>query len=194
MKSTPATHARIHALIRADPGIHIRRVAFLTGLSWNTIQYHLRRMEARGMVVSEKVEGNVCFFDRAAGAFHGKAGQALLRDARNVLLARHLIQHGGMSQKELAEGLGLAASVIHRRVSKFEEAGLIERVPEGRSLLVFAKEDLTVGLGRVGLLPKHDDVQVDLQAAAQDVVVEAAEAVQLKPDGIGLAVATGSEA
>ncbi len=161
--TTAATHARIHALVRADPGIHIRRIAFLTGLSWNTIQYHLRRMEAKGSVASRKVEGNVCYFDRSSGAFPGKVGQALLRDARNVQLARHLVQHDGLSQKELSEGLGLAASVIHRRVSKFEEAGLVDRVPEGRSILVFARDDLSVGLNRVGLLPREVEADVTIR-------------------------------
>lgn len=168
-KTTPITRARIQAIVRADPGIHIRRIAALSGLSWNTIQYHLRRMETAGTVVSRKVQGNVCYFDREAGAFHGKQGQALLREPRNVLLARHLIDHGGSSQRELATELGLAASVIHRRITKFEEAGLVERVPEGRSMLVFPREDLTVGLGRAGLLPRHPDV-VRLQAAAKQVL------------------------
>lgn len=181
-KTTPITRARIQALVRADPGIHIRRIAFLSGLSWNTVQYHLRRMEAAGTVVSRKVQGNVCYFDRSAGAFHGKQGQALLREPRNVLLARHLVDNGGRSQRELAQELGLAASVIHRRIQKFEEAGLVERIPEGRSVLVFPREDLSVGLTRAGLLPR-DGVAVDLKVpvpapvpeAVEDATVETAE-------------------
>lgn len=167
-KTTPITRARIQALVRADPGIHIRRIAALSGLSWNTVQYHLRRMEADGTVASRKVQGNVCYFDRSSGAFHGKQGQALLREPRNVLLARHLIQNGGSSQRELAESLGLAASVIHRRIHRFEEAGLVERIPEGRSVLVFPREDLSLGLGRAGLLPRGETV-VDLQSPVEAV-------------------------
>ncbi len=176
-KNTPVTRARIHALVRADPGIHIRRIAALSGLSWNTVQYHLRRMEGAGLVASQKVEGNVCYFDKVAGAYKGKTGQALLRDPRNALLARHLVDHGGLSQREIAEGLGLAASVVHRRVTKMEQAGLIERVSEGRSVLVFPKEDLTVGLDRAGLLPHGEAVDLDIVPAAANVEVEAAEVV-----------------
>ncbi|MCA1818771.1 MAG: winged helix-turn-helix transcriptional regulator [Thermoplasmatota archaeon] len=130
------------ALVAANPGVHILRAAALLGLNWNTCLHHVRRLEGAGTVTVRKVNGRVCLFDRKAGAASNRIGNLLLRDERNVNLAKLLIGSPGVNQKSLAGHMGVAASVVHYRLVRLEEAGLIQRVNRGREVCVFPTESL----------------------------------------------------
>jgi len=132
----------IAALVAANPGVHILRAAALLGLNWNTCLHHVRRLEGAGVLTVRKVNGRVCLFDRKAGAASNRIGTLLLRDERNLGLAKLLIESPGVNQKSLAGKLGVAASVAHYRLVRLEEAGLIERVNHGREVCVFPTESL----------------------------------------------------
>jgi predicted ArsR family transcriptional regulator len=160
------------ALVASNPGVHILRAAALLGLNWNTCLHHVRRLEGAGLVTVRKVNGRVCLFDRRAGASNNRMGAMLLRDERNAAIARLLIQNPGTNQKSLAEALGLAASVVHYRMVRLEEAGLIERVNQGREVSVFATEALEAAYAQTlrsgALVPPSDESPAgpDLAAVA----------------------------
>lgn len=136
-QSTSLVHDRFLAVIKANPGIHIRQISMLTGLCWNTVEHHLRTMARLGRVTELKIDGKVCWFDRTAGAVEGKAAVFLLRDPRNRLVVQRIVDSPGGNQRRVAAALGLAPSIIHRRVVKLEEAGLVERVPGSTSMALF---------------------------------------------------------
>ena len=128
------------ALVASNPGVHVLRAAALLGLNWNTCLHHVRRLEGAGLVTVRKVSGRVCLFDRKSGSASSRIGNLLLRDERNMGLARLLIEAPGVNQKSLAGKLGVAASVAHYRLVRLEEAGLIQRVNRGREVCVFPTE------------------------------------------------------
>ncbi len=134
-------------LIRGDPGIHLRRLAHVVGLSWNTTLHHINRLEAAGLVSTRKVQGKTCVFDRSRGAMDSKTGTALLRDPRNVTVARFVSEHPGAHQRALCAATDLAPSVVTRRLQALEEAGLVERVRLGRVALVQPTDALASALG-----------------------------------------------
>jgi predicted transcriptional regulator len=144
-------------MVRSSPGIHIRKLAQLMGLSWNTCLHHLRNMEAQGHVVSRKVQGRVCYFDRSQGAVQGKEAVCLLRDPDNRRLAQHIMTTPGQKQVEIARALSLATSTVHRRVARMEDAGLVERLAGARSMHVFPSQSMQPMARDAGLL--HDDEQ-----------------------------------
>ncbi len=123
-------------LIRGDPGIHLRRLAHVVGLSWNTTLHHVTRLEAAGFISIRKVQGKICAFDRSRGALEGKTGTALLRDPRNQTVARFVAANPGAHQRAVCAATDLAPSVVTRRLQALEEAGFVERVREGRVALV----------------------------------------------------------
>ena len=132
------------AFVGSNPGIHILRASQVLGLNWNTCLHHVRRLEAEGRLSTRKVQGRVCLFDRKAGAVAPRIAPILLRDGRNADIARLLASSPGLNQRALAESLGMAASVIHRRLVRMEEAGLVERVQRSRETAVFATDALHV--------------------------------------------------
>ncbi|MEA3143435.1 MAG: hypothetical protein QOG31_759 [Thermoplasmata archaeon] len=134
--------ALLLSLVSANPGLHVLRAAYLLGLNWNTCLHHARRLEGERRIVLRKVAGKLCLFDRSEGAVAPRLAPMLLRERRNADLARAVLGSPGLSQKALAAELGVAASVVHRRLLRFEQAGLVERVPHARGLAVFGTDAL----------------------------------------------------
>jgi predicted transcriptional regulator len=137
---------KIMQLVRADPGIHLRRLGHIVGLSWNTCLHHVQRLEAANLVTLQKVQGKVCVFDRTQGAISGKTGSALLRDPRNMTVARFVAEHPGAHQRAICTATDLAPSVVTRRLQALEDAGLVDRVREGRVTLVVPTEQLMAAI------------------------------------------------
>lgn len=149
-RESDRTRQRLHALISADPGIHVARIALLAGMSWNTCQYHLRTMEAEGQVLKKKVNGRVCWFDRTRGVLPDKTATCLLRNREYDRIARHILSHPGQSQLDSARGLQMTPSTLHRRVVRLEQAGLVMRRPDHREVRVYPSETLWGMVGPAG--------------------------------------------
>lgn len=152
-RSGDRTRGLLLALITANPGLHVLRAAHLLGLNWNTCLHHVRRLEGERRVTVRKLDGRLCLFDRREGAAAHKVAPLLLRDPRNADVARAVLDAPGANQKGLADRLGLAASVIHRRLLRLEQAGLVQRTAQDRSLAVFPTAALESAWPSFGLVP-----------------------------------------
>ncbi|MEA3203947.1 MAG: hypothetical protein QOI63_1627 [Thermoplasmata archaeon] len=148
--------ALLLGLVAANPGLHVLRAAYLLGLNWNTCLHHARRLEGERRIVLRKVAGKLCLFDRRDGAASTRLAPMLLRERRNADLARAVLGQPGLNQKALAAELGVAASVVHRRLLRFEEAGLVQRVAQARGLAIFATEALDAAWLNPALIPAGD--------------------------------------
>lgn len=133
---------RILSVVKTSPGIHIRRISLLTGLSWNTCLHHLRVLDLGNQVTSRKVQGKRCWFDTRSGAVNAKRGICLMRDSINLSIANEVLGQPGNSQINIATNLDLAASVVHRRLVAMEQAGLVTRQPENRKMSVHPTQAL----------------------------------------------------
>jgi predicted transcriptional regulator len=133
---------RIMAVVKTNPGIHVRRISLITGLSWSTCLHHLRFLDKAHEATSRKVQGKLCWFDSRQGALQTKTGICLLRDATNQVIADQIVTTPGTSQIHIARTLGLAASVVHRRMVAFEGANLVHRVATDRCMLVVPTDQL----------------------------------------------------
>lgn len=140
-------------LVSSNPGLHVLRAAYLLGLNWNTCLHHVRRLEGERRIVVRKVGGRLCLFDRREGAVAPRLAPLLLREGRNAEIARIILEKPGMNQKGMAAALGMAASVVHRRLLRFEEAGLVQRVARSRSVTVFPTRALEAAWKAPGLVP-----------------------------------------
>lgn len=138
---------RILAIVDSDPGIHVRELVRVTGLTWGTCHYHVTRLEEERSVVVRHVRGRSCLFGRARSG-PSRAAAALLRGPRNRRLARVLLERPGTVQGELQQATGMPASVLCRRIRRFEEAGLVQRIREGRCLIVTATPELEAAMRR----------------------------------------------
>ncbi len=129
-------------MVAADPGVHVRRLAPLVNLSWNCCNSHLRILEREGRVVSRKVDGKLCWFDRETAAVQNKDARCVLRDSGHRAVAQEVLAQPGANQVTLAQSLRLADSSVHRHLARLEREGLIVRMSGGRSRQVFPTQRL----------------------------------------------------
>jgi len=135
---------RILAAVRASPGMHTTRLAFLSGLTGNACAHHLRRLERERLLVSVKDGGRRCWFDRRGVA--ARHGACLLQRAAHRAVALAILSGPGRPLGTVARSLDSASSCVHRRLEALEALGLALRVPEGRSVLWYPAPGLPAAL------------------------------------------------
>ncbi len=93
----------------------------------------------------------MCWYDRSRGAVANKAAAALLRDNRNMRVARLVAAEPGQNQTALAERLGCAPSSVHRRVRRMEKAGILRRDQSLGANRIYPSKDLEAMATRAGM-------------------------------------------
>lgn len=140
---------RLLEVIRADPGIHVRRLARVAGIGWTTCEHHLRCLEQAGKVTRRRVQGRSQVFAAGALAANQFGGAGLLRDRRNACIAAAVIQQPGSAQGLLSAQTGIPASSLCRRLQALSDEGLVERIGQGRGLRVHPTQALRSTMGAV---------------------------------------------
>ena len=119
--------AALHAKVAAEPGIHLEALARAVGRPRQSVEHHLRKLEALRLVHSRSQAGRRGYFvagavDRrlmdAAPALRAPSVQALLR-----VLARH---GPGLRLSDAARACGLSPSTTHYHLGRLKAAGLAE--------------------------------------------------------------------
>lgn len=145
----------IEALANAQPGIHVRRIAAITGLSWNTCRHHVGRLTRSGALTTLTYRGRTCVFPP-----HRQKRLPAVDDALQRRILDWMRANPGQPQRALAQALDIACSVAHRRILQLEEANLVRRVAEGRSMLCY----VTNG---------HDEVRAAIHAGPTQLLTGA---------------------
>lgn len=119
----------LHRLITAHPGIHYSGLKERTGTNAGALVHHLRTLERHGLVVSRR-EGPLRRF-YAVGAAPIPAPPAIpTTPVQDRVLA--LLDEAPLTQKELAERLGLTQQGVSYHVKTLERKGLLV-VRDGRA-------------------------------------------------------------
>ncbi|WP_254761534.1 winged helix-turn-helix transcriptional regulator [Natrinema marinum] len=124
----------IYQHVRANPGVHFRGLLDDLEYAQGTLQYHLRWLEKRGLVdVSDDGKYTRYYpaeeFDEADRAVMN----ALRREYARRIVA-HLAVEGALSTAELSERLDRSPSTVSWHLSKLEEADLVTKERQGRSV------------------------------------------------------------
>lgn len=130
----------VHQAVEANPGIHLKALARTVGRPRNTVEHHVRKLVAGGLLSQHEINGFSCLFvkgqvDRreqaAAGALKSEA-------ARKVLAA--VVAAPGASGRDVALQAGLAPTLVSYHASNLQKAGLVEGRRHGRELRLLATE------------------------------------------------------
>ncbi|MHB8586818.1 MAG: winged helix-turn-helix transcriptional regulator [Thermoplasmatota archaeon] len=132
-----STRERIYGIIREDPGVHAHQISSRAGVGWGTTVYHLKLLEDHRLVVGER-QGRYKRFFPSAGYVGVKSAMGALRNETSSAVAAFVAEHPGTSQREVCEALNISASLVSWHVDRLEQAGLLKRVREGRSVRYFA--------------------------------------------------------
>ncbi len=123
------TRGRIHGYIEANPGEHFGAIRKALSLSNGNAVYHLQVLETQGHVVS-KNDGIYRRFYPKGVAMPPDDGFRLREIHERILSC--IGEAPGVSQKELANLLGLHQSTLEYQLRKLVKAGLIRQERSGR--------------------------------------------------------------
>lgn len=142
MDSNNPNRMMIKELVSISPGIHLRRLQKLLGLSFTTTRYHVNNLVRDGEVTLAALGGYTRLYP-AGTADDMKVAYASLqnKNARAVLEA--ILDSPGreVTQAEVAKSLGVARSTVTERVSLLSDAHLVKRSLTGDGRVVFGVVD-----------------------------------------------------
>ncbi|HEX2065458.1 MAG TPA: winged helix-turn-helix transcriptional regulator [Candidatus Thermoplasmatota archaeon] len=131
------TRRRLHALVQAYPGLHLREAARQLGTSIALVEYHAAILRENGLLRQERDERYVRLFavDPGGGGPTEAERRALaaLRERLPLRITLHLLDQDAPQQhKDVARALGLGKSKLSFHLRKLEAAGIVEKDADGR--------------------------------------------------------------
>ncbi|WP_267642126.1 winged helix-turn-helix transcriptional regulator [Haloarchaeobius amylolyticus] len=133
--SDPLAHedrARIHRVVTDAPGVYLSAISDASDVPLSTVRHHVRILEEEGLVTSVKLEGKRRYFP--ADTEDRELHAALASPPRAAIIER-LAAEGGALVGELAEALDRDPSTLSHHLGRLEDAGLVERERDGRSVV-----------------------------------------------------------
>ena len=126
--------AQVLQLVQAEPGIHFQDLARRLAVGRGTLDHHLRKMLAAGLLTKVQHNGYACYFPKGAVDRRVMAAAPLLRSGGGRAVFQALRQQPGRSGRELALALGLSQSTVSYHLRKLQEAGLVFGAGDGAGL------------------------------------------------------------
>jgi DNA-binding MarR family transcriptional regulator len=134
---------RVHECIISTPGVTIKEVTQLLGIGWGTAVYHLGRLEQERLIVSERHRQFRRYFKNGGGIVNDdKSAYAELKNPTTQRLAAEIATHPGTAQKDLCQSVGISAPLAHKHLARLEEAQLLTKQREWKTVKYFPTEKL----------------------------------------------------
>jgi predicted transcriptional regulator len=130
----------LHQAVEANPGIHLKALARTVGRPRNTVEHHVRKLVASGLLTQHELNGYACLFVKGQVDRRDQAAAGVLKSdaARRVLAA--VVQAPGASGRDVAAQAGLTPTLVSYHVRNLQQAGLVEGQRAGRELRLQATE------------------------------------------------------
>lgn len=157
--------------IGAKPGITFRELARELGIGIGDLQYHLRRLEREGKVFSRKVGKRRYLFPRGFEEEAQRLLIAISTGTRRKILLR--LMEGPMSQKEIAESLGISQPTVSYHMGELLKLGMVKVERRGKNVVYTLECDPETVIRlireyRPGLWERLADSLIDLLTSVGD--------------------------
>jgi DNA-binding transcriptional ArsR family regulator len=135
------TRGMIYGFIMSNPGVHYNFIKQRLGLNNGSIVYHLTVLERQELIKSEKVGLYKRFYP--VGQTLSETGIMELNDTQQAML--DLVRgEPGLTQREVADRLGLSCRVVNYHVGLLQRARLVALEKDGKVTRCFATERMPV--------------------------------------------------
>ncbi|MFB1066592.1 winged helix-turn-helix transcriptional regulator [Natrinema sp. H-ect4] len=132
--SDPLEHdcrAAIYETVRKQPGAYLSAVSDRTEVPLSTVRHHVRVLEDEGLVTARKVNGKRRYFLEDDDA---ELLAALAEPAKREVLET-IAEFGRAPNGRLADALERDPSTVSHHLAALEDAGLVVREKDGRSMV-----------------------------------------------------------
>lgn len=120
-----AVRRRIYEFVCANPGTHFRGLARNLQVAVGALDYHVRYIEAQGLIMRKKEANRICFFPAHASG-ESVALLPVLRSVRcrNILIA--LLEKGPLAHSALACNVNVSKPTLSFHLERLKRAKLIK--------------------------------------------------------------------
>jgi predicted transcriptional regulator len=140
METKNRSRDKVRLLVALMPGIHLRRLQRLTGMSFSSTRYHVHRLKETGHIVREE-DGGYSRLYPSGTTPDERMIFSLLRRETNRRIIVCLTQHPALTNKEIVHLTGLAKSTISRRLGHLVSVGIVEiKLSDNEGILYQVKE------------------------------------------------------
>lgn len=130
---TVENRRRIYERIHAMPGIHLRQIQRDLNISMGTLEYHLRRLELEGIVVTRETNRFKSYFTIGELDRRDKDYLYYLRQPMPRRIAREISKRPYTPLKLLIETMPVAPSTLSFHLKKLVRCGMIKEFTRGRT-------------------------------------------------------------
>ena len=123
---------RIYDHIKHVPGIHMRRLERELNIPLSTLDYHLRQMERKGLVLSRKEGQKKSYFVRNTMDAKDQHYLYYLRHRTTRWILLDILENPGTSLRGLTQRLPVGAPTISYHLKKLIRAEIVQPVWIGR--------------------------------------------------------------
>ncbi|HUR67656.1 MAG TPA: winged helix-turn-helix transcriptional regulator [Candidatus Thermoplasmatota archaeon] len=129
--------ASVFEHVKANPGAHPSAIAETLGLGWGTVVYHLARLEESSLLTTRTAHNRKCYFVVGGElSQEERTAVAAMATDKARLIVDALRATPGVSQKTLAEQLGMSQALASWHVKRLIQSGVLVSVRDGRSNLL----------------------------------------------------------
>ena len=130
---TVENRRRIYERIHAMPGIHLRQIQRDLNISMGTLEYHLRRLELEGIVVTRETNRFKSYFTIGELDRRDKDYLYYLRQPMPRRISREISKRPYTPLKLLIETMPVAPSTLSFHLKKLVRCGMIKEFTRGRT-------------------------------------------------------------
>lgn len=125
--------AEVYERVKAFPGVNFVQLSQQVQFGASTLNYHLRVLEKNGYIASVRDGRYLRFFDRTCGAYAGtrKMAVSALRNETSAAMAKHIRDHPGVAQCDLAAAFKVTPSTVTWHINRLAGQGLVQKARDG---------------------------------------------------------------
>jgi parallel beta-helix repeat protein len=131
------TRGMIRGYIIANPGEHYNAIKRALGLKNGTLAYHLKTLEKEKLIKSVR-DGR---YKRFYPPNMKVSEEVIILNKAQELIMGQIIDNPGISQKELANKVGLSTSTINYHISVMANAGFIRVERKGKHTMCYPEDE-----------------------------------------------------
>ncbi|MBO0888260.1 winged helix-turn-helix transcriptional regulator [Candidatus Bathyarchaeota archaeon] len=166
MNTTESNRQRVKLTVALIPGLHLRLLQRLSGLSFNSTRYHVESLSKNSEIIRDD-EARYSRLYPAGTTDADRTIYSLMWNKTDRLVLRTLLKESKCTPRRVVELTGLAKSTVSEHISKLVEAGVVtERVLDGNRLEIALNEPSQVkrllDSPNITLLEKAADRFIDL--------------------------------
>jgi predicted transcriptional regulator len=117
----------VKSIVNLNPGVHLRALQRILGLSFNSTRYHVSRLRSKGEIQSIKDRNRVRLYPPGTESYKLDLHSVLRSRGPRSILSYAISLQGSFTQRQICEKTGFAKSTVSENLNKFVSLGILNK-------------------------------------------------------------------